>query len=269
MLCLLISASAVRSYAQAQDGSDAGRAASARLLFEQGVNFAERGDWSDAEDRFRRALSLRVSPVIAYNLASALSEQGKLIEASEMVRRVLADGNADPELRQAASQLSQGLSERIGRVLIQVRGQQLGDRVVLDGSALHAAQINVEIPSDPGAHQLRLERAGKTIDMRSFTLAPGGSEVLVLKAPPLMAAPESVAGSELQQPAAVASTAAEPPVHAKQPSLLTRWWFWTGAVAVVAAGAAVGIAAASGISHAQTPYQGNVSPGSVAVEVAP
>jgi hypothetical protein len=240
------------------------------MLFEQGVELAERGDWASAEDRFRRALALRVSPVIAYNLASALSEQGKLIEASETVRRVLSEGNADPELRRSATQLSEGLAERIGRVLIQVHGEQLGDRVVLDGNVLHAAQLNVEIPADPGSHQLRLERAGKTIDVRSFSLAPGGREALLLKAPALAPTPRVAAQSSppLSPETAPVGRPAQP-ATSEQGSLLGRWWFWAGAAAVVAAGTVIGVAAASGISHSEAPFQGNLGAGSVQVEVAP
>jgi hypothetical protein len=222
-----------------------------------------------AEDRFRRALALRVSPVIAYNLASALSEQGKLIEASETVRRVVSDGNADPELRKSATQLSEGLAERIGRIVIQVHGQQLGDSVVLDGNVLHAAQLNVEIPADPGSHQLRLERAGKTIDVRSFTLASGGREALLLKAPALAPTPRVAAQSAPRLAPETAPGGAAQPVAREQGSLFGRWWFWAGAAAVVAAGTVIGVAAASGISHTEAPFQGNLGAGSVHVEVAP
>ena len=91
LLCMCLAWVAAPHCATAEPGADPARDASARELFEQGVALAERGDWVAAEDRFRRALSLRNSSVIAYNLASALCEQGKLVEASELLHRVLAD----------------------------------------------------------------------------------------------------------------------------------------------------------------------------------
>ncbi|HMI90773.1 MAG TPA: hypothetical protein VK509_05385, partial [Polyangiales bacterium] len=79
--CLLTAAALTAAPARAQS-EDASRAASARALFEEGVTFADQGHWDEASDRFRRALALRDSAVIAYNLASALQETGHLVEAS-------------------------------------------------------------------------------------------------------------------------------------------------------------------------------------------
>ena len=42
-------------------------------------------------EHFRRALALRSSPVIAYNLASALEHLGQLVEASELLRGIASD----------------------------------------------------------------------------------------------------------------------------------------------------------------------------------
>ena len=52
-----------------------------RALFDEGLDSSNRRSWSQAEDRFRRCLAIRRSPVIEYNLASALQAQGELVEA--------------------------------------------------------------------------------------------------------------------------------------------------------------------------------------------
>jgi len=250
---------------EAQESADLARDASARELFEQGVALAEQGDWAAAEDRYRRALALRNSPVIAYNLASALSELGKLIEASEMLRRVLADDRTESALRQTAQQLHATVAPRIGRIQVELQGQDRDDSVLLDNRVLHSAQLNVEIPVDPGSHQLRLERAGKTIDLQTFELEPGGRQDIRLVAPPLAATALDIDTdlAESEQPRAQND---RPRPRAQKPGLLTRWWFWTGVVAVIGVGTFVGVAAASGGGQAQTVYQGSL--GSVSVEVA-
>lgn len=271
LLCLACLICAASPRALAQDGSaDAVRDASARLLFQQGVTLAEHGDWVNAADRFRRALALRSSPVIAYNLASALSELGKLVEASETLRRVLTDDNAEPALRHLAVQLSRSLSDRIARIVIDVQGQQLGDSVILDGHVMHAAQLSVEIPVDPGDHQLRLERAGQTVDLQTFALAQGARQELRLVAPPLSAATPAGERSLARAAPAALALPAPAPQREPQPSLFTRWWFWTGAAGVVVLGSVAALAAASGgSSRAEPAFQGNLAPGSVPVEVAP
>lgn len=243
------------------------------MLFEEGVGLAEKGDWIGAEDRYRRALSLRGSPVIAYNLASALSEQGKLVEASEVLRRVLVDDAADAQLRHAASQLDEGIAARIARIQVSVRGMQLGDSVVLDGKVLHAAQLSVEIPVDPGDHQLRLERSGATLDMQSLSLEPGGRAELALVAPALAPMPQLAADPNVSEPAQLSGAtlrkAEHEPPRAEGRSLLTRWWFWTGAAALVAVGTVAGVAAATSGRASEQAFQGNLAPGSLQVEVAP
>jgi hypothetical protein len=228
------------------------------------VKLGEQGDWPAAEDRFRRALTLRLSPVITYNLACALSEQGKLIEASETLRRVLSDDKTEPALRQAATQLHASIAPRIARVTVVVQGQGRDDSVLLDGRLLIAAQLNVEIPTDPGSHQLQLERAGKTIDLQSFTLQAGGRQEVKLQAPAVEATP-FVDEVLIAAPSSRVAPTAEPAASA-HPALWSRWWFWTGVVAVVGAGTAVAIAASSGGASAQSSYQGSL--GSVQVEVA-
>ena len=250
---------------KAQESAELARDASARELFDQGVGLAEQGDWAAAEDRYRRALALRSSPVISYNLASALSEQGKLIEASEMLRRVLADDKTEPALRQTATQLQATLGPRIGRIQIALQGQERDDSVLLDSRVLHSAQLNVEIPVDPGSHQLRLERAGKTLDLQSFTLEPGGREEISLVAPAVSATPLEI-DTDLAESERPRAGNNKPGADSQKPALLTRWWFWTGVVAVIGVGTLVGVAAASGGGQAQTAYQGSL--GSVPVEVA-
>jgi hypothetical protein len=249
----------------AQEAADLARDASARELFEQGVDLAEHGDWPAAEDRYRRALALRNSPVIAYNLASALCELGKLIEASEMLRRVLADDKTESPLRQAATTLHATIAPRIGRIQIELQGQENDDSVLLDSRVLHSAQLNVEIPVDPGSHQLRLERRGKTLDLQTFTLEPGGRQEIKLVAPAVAATPLDI-DTDLAESARPHARNDAPGAPAQKSGVLTRWWFWTGVVAVIGVGTLVGVAAASGGGQAQTAYQGSL--GSVSVEVA-
>jgi hypothetical protein len=250
--------------AAAQSDVDATRDASARTFFEEGVRMAEQGNWVDAEDRFRRALTLRSSPVIAYNLASALVERGKLVEASETVRRVLADENVDPQLKQSAARMSTDLQQRISHLTVDVSGWQPGDSALLDGNALLEAQLRIEIPIDPGSHQLRIERAGNTAAWQSITLAPGERQQVILVARALAPSATSLAqGTHTVQPTAAQSSTAD-----AHPSVFGRWWFWTGAAAVVGAGVVVAVLAAQGGSAAsERPYQGNVPPGSIRVEV--
>ena len=61
--------------------NEAERTALARTLFGEGVAFVDQQNWDEAVVRFRRAYALRPSPVVGFNLASALAEQGHPVEA--------------------------------------------------------------------------------------------------------------------------------------------------------------------------------------------
>jgi hypothetical protein len=272
LVCLFLSAGGV-SLARAQAGGDSSRNASARALFEEGVALGEQGDWAGAEDRFRRARTLRASPVITYNLASALVERGKLVEASEILRSVDGEAKAEPELQRSARRLRDELAGRIGRLTVSVIGFSRGDRVQLDEADLLDAQLGVEIPIDPGSHQLRALRAGHLLVSRRVLVASGGNEKVSLNVPTLFAPPRAVANATLigtdqadSSGPDVAPRAATAPSD-ERPGITSRWWFWTG-LGVVAVGAvAVGVALAAGSAKPESAYRGNFSPASLSVEV--
>jgi hypothetical protein len=242
---------------------DAARAASARSLFEEGVALADQGHWQEAADRFRRALALRDSAVIAYNLASALQEIGQLIEASELLRKVRADQAADEELRKSASTALAAIEPRIARLSVQVRGQQTGDRVRLDARELLPAELDVALPIDPGAHTLRVERGEQTMAERALTIAEGQSQTVVL---------EIAAPAPTPREVAVAAPPVTPrePAHTSEaePPLTGRWYFWAGVgAAAVGIGVVVAVLASSGGGDAPEPAAGDFEPGVVGVRV--
>jgi hypothetical protein len=250
--------------AQIAAQGDATRDASARALFDEGVSFVERADWPQAEDRFRRALALRDSPVIAYNLASTLSEQGKLVEASELLRKLGRDPGLDSDLRKSSGDLQAQVTPRIARVRVRVENAAPGDVVELDGAALMDAQLNVEIPIDPGSHELQLQREGTTAASRPFELADGTSVEVVLT-PPVALSPRAVAASQPKPaPAVVPARTTE-----SDGGITSKWWFWTSlAVVVSAAAVSVAIVATSSDPAAPT-FQGDFNPPSLALEVKP
>jgi hypothetical protein len=271
LLGLLVLCCSARAAAQANE-SDPGRDASARSLFEEGVKFAEQSQWENAVDRFRRALSLRNSSVITYNLATALIERGKLVEASELLRKVEQDEKVDASMKQSAQKQRAALADRIGRIAVVVHGKQPGDVVRLDDAELLDAQLGVDIPIDPGSHQLRIARGADTLDQQSVEVAPGGGAQVTLVAPAELA-PEAAAATAVEtQPSAApqAAPAALGGTPSDSPALTSRWWFWTGIGAVVVGAVVVGVVlAANGGSQSAPAYKGDFTPRSLNVEVKP
>jgi hypothetical protein len=251
--------------------ADATRDATARSLFEDGVQLAEKAQWDGAEDRFRRAFALRSSPVIAYNLANALAERGKLIEASELLRKLEHDDKLDAGLRQSVTTLQSDITPRIGRVTVNVHGAQKTDVVKLDEAVLLDVQLGVGIPIDPGAHQLVLSRGDKQLDSQSIQITNGGSAEVTLQ--PLVAPSPSATAAAALSPtdAASASNAAPAASTGSSQPVTKKWWFWTGlgavGVAAVVVVAVLATGGSSGSGQTQAAYHGDFNPASLQVEV--
>ncbi len=264
-LCALLALSASgRALAQAGE-SEATRAASARALFDDGVKLADQGQWKGAADRFGRALALHDSPVIAYNLASALQELGRLVEASELLRRVQAHPEADADLHKSAQSALAAIEPRLARITLHAQGRKPDDVIAIDGRTLLAAQLDVAIPIDPGSHVASAKRGGQLLDRQPFELADGGSSELSLQLTSAPSPEQVAAAAPKPTPAASSAPAQE---RARDRPLTAQWPFWA-AVGAVAAGAVVTtVLLAGGGSSKPTPAAGDFMPPVIHVEVA-
>lgn len=266
LVCALSVLSAGLAHAQSGSG-DAAKSAAARALFEEGVQLTDAGKWPEAADRFRRALVLRGSPVIRYNLATALIESGRLVEGSELLREVERDESLDAKLRSDARTRLAVVSPRIGRLTIELDGPSEGSTVMLDDMELASVQIGVGVPVDPGLHHARVIRAGEDVDSADVELANGASQVLVLRTEPkapVVATPAEAAATVLSR-----NPAELPADHGGHRRSKALWWgIGAGAVAVVAIVVVSVLVAGNSQSAAKT-YKGDFDPPSIPVQVGP
>jgi hypothetical protein len=223
------------------------RQATARALFQQGLNNLRAERWADAADRFERAMALKPTPEIAYNLSSALLHLGKLVRASEVLRLAAEDPHAAEAVRQAAAARLEQVLPRLGSLTVRIDGPADGVTVSLDGRPLDPAMLSVPVPVDPTRHVLVAVRGiepiyDQTLDVKEGERAP---LTIVVPASPaagsaLPAAPVGMLAPRDPAGADVASTAARP----SPPRLVERWWFWT-IVGGVAAGTVTAIVLAT------------------------
>jgi tetratricopeptide (TPR) repeat protein len=237
----------------------------ARLLFSEGLQFVEQGDWANAESRFRSVLMLRASHVVAYNLASALTHLGRVKEASELLRAIVRDGTSDASTRAAAGQLLAETEQRIGTLTLRVAGDATGASVQLDGAPLELGEQILTISVDPGEHHVEVLRDGLAV-ARQTVLIGGDAPLQVsvtLTLPPRIV---PVAVAKAAQPAtgaerdrsAGAHTDADPARDSDGESIFESWWLWTAVGAVAAGGAVAGVLLASG--GADEPVRGDTDP---------
>jgi hypothetical protein len=231
----------------------------ARSLFEEGVALADQSDWSGAADRFGRAYAIKPTSGIAFNYASALVELGKLVEASELLRKVKSDPNASEELRrQGEAKLAQ-IQPRIAYLTVEVENDPGTSKVELGDSEWPRAALGVASPVDPGTYKVRCVVNGVEQASQEFTIAEGErrSLTLSLSAPQ---PPKPQGTSPVLDPNPGLSRPDETP-GARRP-LYKNWMLWAG-VGVVVAGGVVTAVLLSGRSKGKEdePVMGNTGPG--------
>lgn len=162
---------------------DATRTAAARALFTEGVEAVDAEDWARAEDRFSRAQELRSSPAIELNLAIVRERQGRLVEATEGLQRVIRSSESSDELKASARALLEELEPRIAWARVSLEGNAEGVTLFLDARPLPSAILSAAIPVDPGVHRFAIRREGQELEFREVELEPGASLEIALSVP--------------------------------------------------------------------------------------
>ncbi len=244
---LLTVVTSVQAQAQTSD------TALARQLFEQGIELADQENWEQAADRFRRSLELRPSPIVAYNLGSALQELGRLVEASEAFRRAIRGPGAPPDLVSAAQQSLNEIEPRIGSLQIEITGAREGVEIYVDERQLPAQAIGVSAPIDPGERQVRALRDGEEIAAATVEIGEGASEEIVLDIPEPVV---DDSGETVAQPSPVFTNTTTDEESGSSP------WLWVGIGAGVLAAAAVAVILVLVLTSGgvEDPVSGNLSP---------
>lgn len=171
-LSLLIGLLLFTPSAHAQDAADdAARRQAAQALFEQGVVRFDRGDPAGAEQSFRDSLAARESASVRFNLAIALSAQGRILDAQQTLEQVLANPDIPESLRADAAERARELSDRVARLVVH---SEVESRFAVDRDELGPEMLGEPIRVDPGRHTVRLLGA-RDAAAREVTLAEGAA----------------------------------------------------------------------------------------------
>src|ERR1700742_765865 len=114
------------SQAFGQSDSNAADTAAARTLAVEGVKLAQAGKCDEAVDKLERAEKLHHAPLVLASLGECKVSQGKLVEGTEMLRRVIREPLPDhpsPLLTKALEHAQTTLdaaAPKIGRLIISV-----------------------------------------------------------------------------------------------------------------------------------------------------
>jgi hypothetical protein len=219
------------------------RIAAARALFRQGMDYLEQEAWQQAADRFSRAMALRSSPRIAYNLTTALIPLGQLVRSSELLRNVVRDPTVSADVRSDAEARLAELEPRLAWLTMEAPP---GVTIFFNGVQVAASTVGVPVPVDPGRHSVVARINDTPVFRRQVAIEEGARRSLRID-PTLMASsseelaggavggPEEghQAGTEGGSPGATAQDSS----HSHSRNIARRWWFWTALGVVVAGGA--------------------------------
>ena len=202
----------------------------ARAAFKAGVALLKGEDWAGAATHLRDALKLRSSPVIRYNLALALAQDGQVVEALALLDDVLADVGAKPGLLERAQALREETSPRLAHIEVSVSGDADGVRFSLDDSDLPQGSLDGPIAADPGAHVLVAHRDGQELARGTVSLAEGSTGRVALALPRqavVVPSPKETARRSTPPPGDDRTAGDD------DTGLLSSPWFWAGSGAVV------------------------------------
>jgi tetratricopeptide (TPR) repeat protein len=203
----------------------------ARELFDDGNALMRQHEYVEAAQRFERALSLRPTAYIRYNLAAALVETGELVRATDLLRAIGNDPLAAPEVRSAAERRLSELEPRLARLTIRIEGNLGRGRVYLDRRAIDLSSLDGALVVDPGRHVIAVREGSEVLFSREIDVAEGTFGEAAIELEHRSSSPLGDPGEPLED----------------NDTIFDQWWFWTiGAVLVVGGAAAILVAAVPG-----------------------
>lgn len=244
MTLVLAAAALLAPRAEAQ-ATGAEETAAARALFRDGNRMLRQERWAEAADRFERALQLRQSPQIVYNLTTALIEIGQLVRATELLRSLENDESTPNRVQRAAVERREAIEPRIGELTVRVTGDRDGVGLELDGEPLAWAMVDVAVPADPGEHRVIALRDGETLADEAVRVPESDRAEVTLQLPVVPPTPTETANAAEPEPEPM-----PPPPERK-----SRWWIGL-IVGVAAVGVAVGLGVGLTRERDAEPIQG-------------
>lgn len=154
--------------APAQDDFNATDVAAARVLAIEGIKLADAGRCDEAVDKLARAEKLHHALVVLGRLGECQINQGKLVEGTENLRKVLREvlpPDAPVVLskaRERAQLVFDKAKGRIGALYISVKGPRdpASLSVSVDGEPMNVVLLEADRPTDPGEHLVEVSAPG-------------------------------------------------------------------------------------------------------------
>jgi len=272
--------SLIRS-AQAEEDT-AAETPAARTLAVDGLTLAQAGKCDEAIPKLERAEKLHHSAIVLSRLGECEVSQGKLVEGTEMLRKVLREAlppNPSPALSKAYEHAQTTLDSakpKIAGLTISVNVPQSTElHLTVDGQAVASTLLDSELPADPGDHVVEATASGFLKASARVTLTGADKKTVALKleidpnapAPSTPSASDDAKGSSaapsVQSGAGPrASALATPAAPPEAPSHAAAYVSWGVGLAGVGVGTAFGLIALKDKHSLNDSCASNVCPSS-------
>jgi hypothetical protein len=200
MACLAASAflaGSTRAVAQSNE-------AHADELFRQGQALLQSGRLPEACGRLEDSLRLDAALGTLLNLALCREREGRVATAYRAygVAAMWASQRGERDREQFAKRRLSELEARLSKIRIEIAGGGRSNlQVKLDGTLLETAQLEGDIPVDPGTHRLELTGEGRqTWNRRDLWIETPGLTVVRLALDAVPAGPERAAAPVARPP---------------------------------------------------------------------
>ncbi|MEO6603730.1 MAG: carboxypeptidase-like regulatory domain-containing protein [Polyangiaceae bacterium] len=159
----------------------------ARTLAVDGLKLAQAGRCEEAVPKLERAEKLHHSAIVLSRLGECEVSMGKLVEGTEMLRKVLREqlpANPTPALSKAyerAQTVLDAAKPRIAGLTVSVPSPPPDLRLTVDGQAVATTLVDSELPADPGDHVIEASAPGFLKATAKVTLGSADKRTVVLK----------------------------------------------------------------------------------------
>ena len=149
-----------------------GELSKARAKFQQAVELEEAGNYVTALTIYRDVGQVRMTPQVRFHIAVCEEKLGRFVAALGGYELALTGAEAvGPEFQKEAEDRADAVRVRIPKLVISRGKGAHAATIELDGVALGASSIDVEVPLDPGPHTIQAKAPGyeqyvSTIDVR-------------------------------------------------------------------------------------------------------
>ncbi len=179
--------------------------ASARQLYNDGIELRDKGDMKGALEKFKAAHALGNTPLTGIELCRAHSALKQPVEAREVclgVGRIAPlpeESQRSKDARNDAARLAEAEKPKIGSIRIKVTGVPAGwqPTVVVDGATVPAAALNEPRSVNPGVHTVTAKVGSGPETRATLETHEGETKDLELgvQPPPEGEMPEPVTGA--------------------------------------------------------------------------